>query len=104
MIFFSGIDKTSEKMLFDKFTEKYGEPDNSQEYRQNLDEETFESGLIFCRTISDELSISISFQDYIEKETNLIFYHSNVYTYQNPIISKQIGIEIAKKNIDGIVF
>jgi len=101
-IIFGGIDNTSENMLYEKFVEKYGKPEDPQEFKKNIDEKTFASCLVFHRTVSDELSIRIYIEDYTEKETKIITYHNNIFEYYNPIISKQIKIDNAKKNIDGI--
>jgi hypothetical protein len=103
-VFFDEIDNTSENMLLEKFTSKYGQFDDIQKRKYALDSngEKYVDGVCGYRFYSSELGIIISSETQVVQSTGVSLCHRVVFNYANPTVLKQLNNDVSKKKIEDI--
>jgi hypothetical protein len=103
-VFFNGIDKTTERVLLNKFIEKYGNFDDMRENKYALDSsgKQYIHDISTVRFYSPELTIIINIESTIEQSSGAVIKHENIYNYFHPIIAGKIQKDSARKKTDGI--
>jgi hypothetical protein len=85
------IDVTTEKELFEIFTEKYGDSFRSQKYRDLFLNDFYLEDSFFLWVVSEELFVSIGRQDIFDRETNVLVGNNGFLIFLNPLIEDLVN-------------